>query len=319
MHLIVFYRLVVLMIDGKELGNISNIQRFSVHDGTGIRTVVFLKGCPLRCQWCQNPEARTEKGCLIHVPARCISCFTCISACKATAIKMQENHIQISAEKCIYCGECVKTCPAGAITASGQMMTVSDVFNRVLRDEPFYKTSGGGVTLSGGEPLQSFSFSLALLSKLKDAKIHTAIETCGYAPWENLLEIAKVTDLFLYDLKHTNADTHKYYTGVGNELIVNNLLKLASFHKNIVVRVPLIPGVNDQEENLRQTAKIVVDAGIHELHILPFHQFGRQKWKAIGEKYLFDNFSSPDTCSINRAAEVMRAEGLNVSIGGSGL
>ena len=142
MHLTVFYRLVVLMIDGKELGNISNIQRFSVHDGPGIRTVVFLKGCPLRCQWCQNPEARTEKGCLIHVPARCIRCFTCISACKATAIKMQENHIQISAEKCIYCGECVKTCPAGAITASGQMMTVSDVFNRVLRDEPFYKTSG---------------------------------------------------------------------------------------------------------------------------------------------------------------------------------
>ena len=206
-----------------EKGIIFKIQKYSIHDGPGIRTAVFLKGCPLDCWWCHNPEGK----------------------------KLMPEPIYHK-EKCIKCGRCDDICPTGARETIGREMTVGQVIKEVEKDFAFYEQSGGGVTFTGGEPFIQFDFLYALISECREKGIHTAIETCGHTSWENLREASKYTDLFLYDLKLIDGEKHRRYTGVSNKLILENLREIAAIHSNICVRIPLIPGINDDEENIEK-------------------------------------------------------------------
>ncbi len=274
-------------------GIVFDIQRYSLHDGPGIRTVVFLKGCPLRCKWCSNPESLAPSPQPFFVRSRCIRCGRC-AAERPVAITMDENGPIIdfaAADK----GDLSWTnvCPTGALSIKGKEMSVSEVMEAVLRDEAFYRQSGGGMTLSGGEPLLQGEFAQALLKQTKAEVISTAVETTGDVPLETLLSVAPYTDLFLYDYKALDETLHKQYTNRPNGRILSNLKELAGHGADILVRMPLIPGVNDSPESLDATLSSLKALGITRFALLPFHQYGSGKYVAIGSKYTLDGLAPP--------------------------
>ena len=286
--------------DRKVTGIVFNIQKYSVHDGPGIRTIVFTKGCPLSCRWCSNPESQMLKPQMAFNATRCIGtdkCHYCIPACPYQAIKAEGNALNIDCTHCNECESiaCSKACPAGSIITYGQTRTVEDVLNAVAQDAIFYTRSGGGMTISGGEPLFQKEFAIALLREARRRRIKTAIETCGCYEWERLEEAAPLLNYVLFDVKHTDSEKHKWATGVGNELILSNLKKLLETFPElpVQVRTPVIPGFNDDEETARPIGKLLKGYANVTYEALPYHRLGTQKYAFLGREYPMGEVSLP--------------------------
>lgn len=299
---------------------ITNIQRFSVHDGPGIRTTVFVKGCPLRCPWCQNPENLKPYPELMYYRQDCISCGLCLKACPAGAIRPGEDgRILTDRRSCTVCGRCVEACYPGARKICGQPYTVDEVYKEVLKDEVVYATTSGGVTLSGGEFTLYPEFAAQILERCRRRGIHTAIETCGYAPWERMELIARPVDLFLFDVKVIDPEKHRRWTGVDNRLILENARRLPGAGRRMIVRVPLIPKVNDDADEFGRIVEFAGSLNAASLHILPFHQLGKSKYAALDLDYALSDLEEPTEEAVERCREIAVQRGLKVSVGGSGV
>ncbi len=297
----------------KDRGIVFNIQKYSISDGPGIRTTVFLKGCPASCWWCHNPESQTAAPEMTLVASRCLLCDECVTACpQGAAGREQEN-----APACLLCGECMEACPSGARRLAGTEMTVADVLATLLQDRIFYEESGGGATFSGGEPLFQFEFLKALLTGCRQRGIRTAVDTGGFAPMEQLLEVAAITDLILYDLKLMDAERHRAAVGLDNRGVLENLAALGKVHDNIWIRIPIIPGVNDDRANLEATAALAARTpGVRQVNLLPFHRTWHGKLRQLGRAGVEDSIATPSQERMEELAEIFRNAGLTTIIGG---
>ena len=273
-------------MNSNNRGSIFNIERYAVHDGPGIRTIVFLKGCPLRCTWCQNPEGQRKKPELAVFPDKCIGCGRCLEVCPTGAATEAEGNPQMDWSLCRGCLECARVCPGGARKAIGWNAGPEEVLAEVLKDLPFYRRSGGGVTLSGGDPVTQIGFSTRILALCKEHGLHTAIETCGHAPWEEFERVLAHTDFVLLDLKHMDPERHRSETGTGNERILENAERIARTGKEMVIRVPVIPGYNDDMKNILATVRFVRGLqSVKKIELLPYHTLGIAKYGRMGWKY----------------------------------
>jgi len=283
---------------------VNNIQRFCLHDGPGIRTTVFFQGCPLRCQWCANPETQPQGPVLLRTPIRCVGCSACLGVCQIGALWEEEGGIAVDHSRCATCGACVRACPTGAMRLMGEKIEMGDLLDILLRDERYYYQSGGGVTLSGGEPGLQPEFASVLMGELRGRKIHTTMETCGLCGPEAFAAMLKHCDTVLFDIKHMDTLAHHHGCGVGNGLILLNLEHAAGSVETIV-RVPLIGGFNDDEENLVATANFVARLNIHRMDILPFHRLGASKYAGLGQTYAYADVPSMGA-GAQQAAEILR-------------
>jgi pyruvate formate lyase activating enzyme len=284
------------------LGKVFNIQRFSIHDGPGIRTTVFLKGCPLRCFWCHNPEGLRSTLEIQFTPSRCIGCGECARVCPegAQVVSPEEGRI-FYRDRCTTCGECVEVCYPEGLQLTGKEMTVDEVVAEVLQDRPFYESSQGGVTLSGGEPMLQSEFTLAVLERCKAEGLHTALETTTQTRWENLEAAMPLTDLFMIDIKHLDPLKHKAVTGVANDTILNHIRRLSATGKPLTFRVPVVPTVNDTPEEIGAIAGFVrelmdqrADGGQGlALELLPFHRLAADKYTSLGMDYRAVDLQTP--------------------------
>jgi len=301
-----------------ELGVVFDIQRFSVHDGPGIRTIVFLKGCPLRCLWCCNPESQHIETELFYNPDKCIKCNSCFKVCQVKAIiKDNYNRDRIKRNECTGCIDCTNACPSGALVLKGKIMTVDEVFNEVEKDRRFFQSSDGGVTISGGEPFFQHVFLLELLKKIKDNGISTAVETSGFASWEIIQKNINFIDYFLYDIKHMDSKKHIEYTGVSNDIILSNLEALIKAGKDVTLRMPLIPGYNTDKDNIVATAYFAREIGIKKIGLLPYHNLGESKYKFLNRIYSLSYIHPDDTDDmVKDASKIFMEYGLKVVIGG---
>lgn len=264
-------------------GTVFDIQRFSIHDGPGIRTTVFLKGCPLRCQWCHNPEGRPAEPAISFVAARCAGCGMCLTTCPNHAHRIEAGQHILDRARCTACGDCAAACCTGALERIGRTLTVDDVLTVVRRDRPFYDTSGGGMTLSGGEPTFQIDFAVGLAAAARADRIPVAVETCGFAEWSRLERLAAVTDLFLFDLKETHPARHIDYTGVSNDRILANLRQLHDRGAAVVLRLPIVPGLNDRADHFEAVARLARDLPrLRDIQIVPYHPLGRSKLDRFG-------------------------------------
>jgi len=270
-------------------GNVFHIQRFSTSDGPGIRTVVFLKGCPLSCTWCHNPESKSSCPDIFYDLKKCINCRKCEKACQYNQHIFESDQHIFRRENCKKCMKCAQVCPTGAIEICGKEMTVDEVADAIWRDAEFYRQSGGGITLSGGEPLMQLDFSLEILKKAKACGIHTAVETSGYCR-EELSQISKYTDLWLYDVKLISEKDHVRYTGVSNEIILKNLHFLDDIGATIILRCPIIPGVNLTKEHFDSISALAnMLKNVVEIHFEPYHPLGIDKAGRLGKTQKYDN------------------------------
>jgi len=297
-------------------GTVFNIQRYSIHDGPGIRTTVFLKGCPLDCWWCQNPESQLSGQEMIFWGDRCIGCEACSTICPSDAIQIKNGIPVTEKEKCILCEKCIEKCPALAREMIGKKLTTEEVIKEIEKDLVFYKESGGGVTFSGGEPLGQSEFLEGLLSGCRKKKIHTAVDTSGYISWEILNKISPKVDLFLYDLKLMDNERHKKYTGVSNEIVLKNLEKLSSVHNNIFVRFPVIPGINDDYQNIKETGEFLSSLKIAQVSLLPYHYIGIDKYRRLGMTYRLAGIQFPSEERLSEISVILSKFNLNVKLRG---
>lgn len=287
-------------------GIIFNIQKYSIHDGPGIRTTVFLKGCPLSCWWCHNPESQNFKEEMLFYEKRCIGCGACVEECRKHGVEDPSE-----------CFESAEVCYSNAREIAGKRKTVSEVLEEIEKDRVFYESSGGGVTFSGGEPLAQPQFIMHLLKKCKEKNFHTTVDTCGYASLEILNEAANYTDLFLYDLKGMNEKKHIEHTGVSNQLILSNLRFLGSLGKRVFVRVPVIPGLNDSDEELREMAEFTAKfPNVEQVNLLPYHHIAVEKYKRMNKTYMLPNQNEPDGDYMGKKSDIFKNHGINVKIGG---
>ena len=298
-------------------GTIFDIRAFSLHDGPGIRTAVFFKGCPLRCAWSHNPESQRRQPELMLHPRRCIGCQTCVEACPQSAIRMLHGAPVTQREICQACGACVDVCYADSRQIAGRAYTVAEVMAVVERERLFAEASGGGVAFSGGEPLMQVKFLLALLQAAKQAGLHTAVDTCGYAPWRAFERILPFTDVFLYDLKLMDSESHRRYTGVSNERILDNLRRLSRMGRPLILRVPLIPGVNDSQQELQALGAFAAGLpSLQRIDLLPYHNSAESKYHGLGRDYPLPEISTPSEQHMQASAGLLQEAGLNVQIGG---
>lgn len=297
-------------------GAIFNIQKFSIHDGPGIRTTVFFKGCPLRCLWCHNPESQNAKSEMLYDRRKCVLCRTCETVCPTKAIRLENDRMVTDMDKCVFCGKCITYCMYEARDTAGKEYTVDEVLKVVLQDRVFYKQSGGGVTVSGGEPLMQIDFAEELLRRLKEEGIHTAVDTCGAVSFDVLERIAKYTDLFLYDIKLMDDQKHKEYIGVSNKLIIDNLIKLSKIHDNINIRMPIIEGINADNSHIKETLDLIKDLNIVKINLLPYHDIAKHKYYKLGRGYDEEKMSKPSDEKMNIYKEMIEKSGYKVKIGG---
>ncbi|MFX1570184.1 MAG: glycyl-radical enzyme activating protein [Promethearchaeota archaeon] len=287
-------------------GIIFDIQNYAIYDGPGIRTLIFLKGCPLKCVWCQNPESQKLTPQISYFEEKCVKCATCINACPNNALQLHKNKIVRNEELCTTCGTCVEVCPNQVMEMVGKEILVEELVEIVIRDKPFFDNSGGGVTISGGEPTMQIRFLLEILKILKEKGIHTAIETCGYFNDDILEELTKYVDLFLFDIKHIDSLTHKEYTGVANDKILANFsaLYLKIGNERIIPRIPVIPGVNTDEDTIRSIASFLNNLNYNgPIHLMPYNKLAKTKYEKVGMGNLYrdmDELSEEDLQNITR-------------------
>lgn len=300
-----------------ETGVTVDIQRFSLHDGPGIRTTLFLKGCPLSCKWCHNPEAIAHRPQLSFNPEKCTNCFRCVEACSAGAHYIVDNKHQVDFARCELAGQCVAACPNEALTIIGKSRSVEEIMSIVTRDMDYYLASGGGVTISGGEPMTQFAFTKALLMACKEQGINTALDTCGHVPTERYREVLPYVDLFLYDYKETDNEKHRYYTGVSNTLILANLEMLYHAKAKILLRCPIIPGFNDTDEHFRGIQQISLRyPDLVGIDLMPYHNMGVEKARRIGAESAFVKLRTADReISMQWKEQLASLSCCNVSIG----
>ena len=300
----------------EQYGEVFDLQRYSLHDGPGIRTIVFLKGCPLQCTWCSNPESQRSQPELIYSEANCLDCGECIPVCQVGAIQSAEHGVRIDREKCTGCDACSAVCPTSALRLYGSTMSVDQVLAEVARDREFYEHSGGGMTLSGGEPLAQPDFSLALLRGAREMGIHTAVETTGLARAETAEQVLGEADLILYDIKHLDPGRHREGTGVSSSRILANARRMARLGFPMIFRVPIIPGYNDHPDTVQAIARFGAELGLKELHLLPYHKYGTPKYTGLGRDYPLQDLEAPTAEVMESLKGIVEAEGLQVQVGG---
>jgi len=297
-------------------GLIFDVKRYSIHDGPGVRTTVFFKGCPLRCLWCHNPESQKNTKELMHHPEDCIFCLTCKSVCNQSAINVNKSGIEINQNLCTLCGECAENCPTNALEMIGKFYEPDELIDELLKDRDFFD-DGGGVTVSGGEPLMQFDFLMEVLALLKKEQVNIALDTTGFADTDKLLSTLSFVDIYLYDIKHMDSETHKRYTGVGNGKIINNLIELDRKGARISIRLPLIPTINDDDENIEKTANFVSKLNcVESVDILPYHSMMEDKYKKLNRPFFLKHIKKPTKRRIEDVKRNFERFGLKVNIGG---
>jgi len=302
------------MADRNKTGTVFDIQPFSIHNGPGIRTTVFVKGCPLRCLWCGNPESQLTKPILLARETKCVACGACAAVCPQKAITIVDGKRIIDWSKCDQCLKCVEHCIYGSLHITGETKTVGECIDAVMKDEIFYQTSGGGMTISGGEPLMQSEFVTELFKAAKEKGLHTALDTTGYADWSIMEKVLQYVDLILYDVKNMDPVKHKEGTGVSNELILENFRK-ASKLAEVWVRIPLIEGYNDSVENITKVAELAEECGVKKVSLLPYHEGGVSKCEQIGVEYKLKNAKAPSNEHMQELADICKAKGIKVVLG----
>lgn len=297
-------------------GIIFNIQKYSIHDGPGIRTTVFLKGCPLKCWWCHNPEGQTINSEILFFKERCTGCTICAKRCPQEAITMVSGQPLISDKKCNLCGICSELCINEAKELAGKEITVEEVMSEIQKDEIFYEESNGGITFSGGEPLLQIDFLEDLLKACKKKGFHTAVDTSGYAKWDYFEQILDYTDLFLYDLKLMNDEKHKKYIGVSNKIILENLQKLSKTEKDIYIRLPIISGINDDNEHIGSVIRFISHLNFNQVNLLPYHRVGMDKYKRLNKNYKLSGMEKPSDEILAKIKNKLKKASIKVKIGG---
>ena len=309
----------------KGFGIITNIQVYSLHDGPGMRTLVFLKGCPMRCRWCCNPEAQEPDIEVEFYQSKCVACGNCLKVCDRKAINPDlelKSGFKINMDLCNYCGKCVDNCPSAALKLIGRVVSVGDVVAEVKKDRYFYMTSHGGVTLSGGEALQQFDFTRELLEKLYQENIDITLETCGYAPWDRFEQILPYLNLVLYDIKHLDAKKHEEGTGASNQLILSNLEKLAHRNVPIVIRLPLIPEFNLDLDYILDMGKFISNLpNVSRVDLMPFHHLGKEKYRRLSREYALEGLNALDSApeanrTLKEITNILESHHLSVRVGG---
>jgi len=295
-----------------------DVKRFALHDGPGIRTTVFLKGCPLSCAWCHNPESQRSEPEVMFWSDRCVGCGDCVSSCPRDAISLRDGQARTDRDACDGCGACVSACPQGARAIAGEVWTLKRLLEEIEKDVLFYDQSGGGVTLSGGEPLAQVDFAASLLAACRARRIHTAVDTCGHGDWKDLFRFVPATDLFLYDVKHVDEGRHRELTGVSNEGILENLRRLSDEGARLWIRYPVIPGLNDAREDVVALGKIV--AGLNSVEavcVLPFHRGGERKLDRLGRARRAPSVTeSPRAAAEEAAGTLKKMLSVPVRVGG---
>lgn len=303
-----------------EMKNITNIQKFSIHDGDGIRTTVFFKGCPLKCEWCHNPETQKFEKEMQVDREKCTGCGACAAVCPNGAIHMEEGRPILDAEACVFCGKCTRFCPTGAREVIGQEYTVKELVKELMKDQMFYEESGGGVTLSGGEVMSmDMDYLLAVAKELKRQDVTLTIDTCGFVPYEKFRELLPYVNTFLYDVKVMDPELHKKYMGTDNALILENLVRLAKDGARIYIRIPTVKEVNGNEENMKETIAFLQEHDIHpaQINLLPYHDTGSGKYRKLDMEYKGTDLHAPDKEEMEALAALFINAGYkNTKIGG---
>lgn len=318
-------------MDNEKIGKIFDIQRYMVHDGPGIRTGVFLKGCPLRCLWCHSPESQALEDEIAWFEIKCIglaNCGRCLQVCPTGALtkgpkifsKFEKKEIQVidfNRNKCNKCGLCTQVCPSKALYLTGKDISVDEIMEIIEKDRLFYRRSNGGVTVSGGEPMVQYKFVKELLKECKRRRLHVCLDTSGYAKWEHYEEVLEYVDLVLYDLKHMDTLQSQRLIGAPNELILENAKKMAKAGVAMQIRIPVIPGYNDSEENIRATGQFCSSLGsaVKLVQLLPYHRLGASKYVRLGKKYALEDLKPPSREHMNLCKEIIESYGLEVIIG----
>ncbi|MEG0276608.1 MAG: glycyl-radical enzyme activating protein [Coprobacillus sp.] len=270
-------------------GIIFNIQKFSIHDGPGIRTTIFLKGCPLKCQWCANPESQLQNIQILYDYEKCTHCLSCVKSCPHLAIQYINNRIVIDQKLCTGCLTCIHCCPQHALSNEGNNKEIDDIVRECLQDKDFYEESDGGITISGGEGMSQPDFLKELVKELKTHNLHLAIETTGYIKKEIFQELSVLFDLLLFDVKHYDSEQHFKKTGVHNTLIIENLKWAIKNNIEVLPRIPVIPDFNDTLEDAKGLANLLIEVGVQKVQLLPFHQFGEKKYEMLNLEYVYKN------------------------------
>ncbi|MFB0565354.1 MAG: glycyl-radical enzyme activating protein [Candidatus Aminicenantaceae bacterium] len=297
---------------------IFDIKRYAIHDGPGIRTTLFFKGCALQCQWCHNPEGIDSNPELIFYSKRCSKeCEACLTSCPQDAIDIEKGSVHVDRVKCDLCGHCEEACVYGALEIVGRELTVQEVLEEVEKDRIFFDESGGGVTLSGGEPLAQFDFLEALLDALEERKVHVALDTSGHISFEQLERISDKTDLFLYDIKTIDDKKHEKYTGISNKEILENLRYLSSRGKPVIVRIPLISKINDDVQSIKMAAEYLDSLkNIKQINLLPYHKGGCEKYRLLGKEKSLKVFQPPSNERIEKIKKFLSNSDFLVKVGG---
>ncbi len=299
-----------------DKGMVFNIQKFSIHDGPGIRTTVFFKGCPLNCLWCHNPESQSFDKELMINRDKCTGCGRCVQKCKSNAISMKDGLPVNDFDKCTVCGTCTDFCINNAREIVGEEKAINEILKEIDKDSVFYDQSQGGVTFSGGEAMCQINVLEQLAMRCKEKGISVAVDTCGYVPFESFERILEYVDVFLYDIKLMDSSLHKKYTGVGNELILENLIKLSERGANINLRIPVIAGINEDDETIKSILNFIKETNINKVNLLPYHDIARNKYERLGKTYESTLMEVPSSERMKELKEMFEKSGYKTKIGG---